>query len=285
MTVTKCHQLSAPINNCQEMLDSLFGGEIQCHAPISPPGSVGVTAENSKPREYNPELARQLLAEAGYDPTNEININSRPGSSIRGPEILEAVITYWRDVGVNSNLNSWSDLAKAREIQLSGCGVYSEEPGYEEALDCAERGPAGPYFSSSHVYEIATSDEILDFQRQGNLRMGCFSRSSRVCFPDLQKNRDGLGYSSRTGADQADDRDWGHCLLLQFPFCCGLMVGCSGEVREMEARECSCRSEFQVAEESEALVQQVVTQLRPHFRRQAAHQHAADYLRGLIADV
>src|ERR671919_752982 len=63
------------------------------------------------------------------------------------------------------------------------------------------------------------------------------------------------------------------------------MLGCSGEVREMEARECSCRSEFQVAEESEALVQQVVTQLRPHFRRQAAHQHAADYLRGLIADV
>jgi hypothetical protein len=53
----------------------------------------------------------------------------------------------------------------------------------------------------------------------------------------------------------------------------------------MESRECSYRSEFQVAEESEALVQQVVTQLRPHFRRQAAHQHAADYLRGLIADV
>jgi SRSO17 transposase len=63
------------------------------------------------------------------------------------------------------------------------------------------------------------------------------------------------------------------------------MVGCSGEVRKMEARECSCRSEFQVAEECEALVQQVLTQLRPHFRRQAAHQHASDYLRGLIADV
>jgi hypothetical protein len=28
-----------------------------------------------------------------------------------------------------------------------------------------------------------------------------------------------------------------------------------------------------------------LTQLRPHFRRQAAHQHASDYLRGLIADV
>jgi SRSO17 transposase len=51
----------------------------------------------------------------------------------------------------------------------------------------------------------------------------------------------------------------------------------------METTECFCGSEFQVAEESEALVQQALTQLRPHFRRREAHQHAADYLRGLIA--
>jgi ABC-type transport system substrate-binding protein len=173
--------------DCEEMLNSLFGGQIQCHGSISPPGSVGVTAENSRPREYNPELARQLLEEAGYDPANAIDINSRPGSNIRGLEILEAVVTYWRDVGVTSNLNSWSDLAKARDIQLSGCGVYTDEPGYREALDCVERGPAAPHSATSHVYEIATSDEILDFQRQGNLRMGCFSRSSRVCYPELQQ--------------------------------------------------------------------------------------------------
>lgn len=53
----------------------------------------------------------------------------------------------------------------------------------------------------------------------------------------------------------------------------------------MEVKECSCRSEFQVAEESEALIQQALAQLRPHFRREAAHRHAADYLRGLLADV
>jgi peptide/nickel transport system substrate-binding protein len=173
--------------DCQGLMDSLFSGQIQCHASISPPGSVGVTSENSRPREYNPDLARQLLAEAGYDPANAIDINSRPGSNIRGLEILEAVITYWREVGVTSNLNAWGDLAKAREIQLSGCGVYTNEPGYREALDCSARGPASPYFTSSHAYEIATSDEILDFQRQGNLRSGCFSRSSRVCFRELQE--------------------------------------------------------------------------------------------------
>ncbi len=53
----------------------------------------------------------------------------------------------------------------------------------------------------------------------------------------------------------------------------------------MEAAECLCVNETQMAEESAALVQDAITGLRPHFRRQAAHQHAADYLLGLIADV
>jgi hypothetical protein len=40
-----------------------------------------------------------------------------------------------------------------------------------------------------------------------------------------------------------------------------------------------------VAEESDALVQESMIRLRPHFRRREAHQHAAAYLRGLIADL
>jgi SRSO17 transposase len=53
----------------------------------------------------------------------------------------------------------------------------------------------------------------------------------------------------------------------------------------MKSTPCSCTSEFQVAKESEELVQETMNRLRPHFRRQKAHQHAADYLRGLIAEV
>jgi ABC-type transport system substrate-binding protein len=123
--------------DCQGLLDSLFEGRIPCHAAIAPSKSVGITEENSAPREYNPELARQLLAEAGYDPANAIDVNTRPGSNIRGLELMEAVVTYWREVGVTSNLNAWSDLGKARDIQLSGCGQFTDEPGYKENLDCA----------------------------------------------------------------------------------------------------------------------------------------------------
>ena len=230
----KVRQALAHAIDCEALLDSLFDGQIECHASISPPGSVGVTAENSKPREYNPELSRQLLAEAGYDPDNAINLNSRPGSNIRGPEILEAVVASWREVGVTSNLNSWGDLAKAREIQLSGCGVYSNEPGYREALDCVERGPSGPYFASSHVYEIATSDEILDMQRQSNLRMGCFSRSSRVCYRDLQEK---IEAASATSAGPERTRlmtelaDIGYAEVYHFPlFAVKLVYGLSADV-------------------------------------------------------
>jgi peptide/nickel transport system substrate-binding protein len=176
--------------DCQGLLDSLFQGQVKCHAAIAPRASVGITAENSKPRAYDPDLAKRLLKEAGYDPKNEINVNSRPGSNVRGLEILEAVVSYWRAAGVTSKLNSWGDLAKARDVQLSGCGQFGQDAVFKEKLDCAQRSPPGPYFASSHAYEVATSDEILDMQRQGTARMSCFGRSSRVCYTELQKKID-----------------------------------------------------------------------------------------------
>ena len=149
-------------------------------------GTVGINDANSQVRQYDPGLARQLLAEAGYDPANEININTRPGSNIRGMALMESTVTFWREVGVNANLNVWSDLGKAREVQSSGCGRFDNEPGYQEAMDCAERDPPGPYFQSSHAYEVATSNEILDMQRFNNFRLSCFSLHSRVCDQELE---------------------------------------------------------------------------------------------------
>ena len=80
--------------DCQTMLDSFFGGRIPCHNAISMNGTVGITAENSKWREYDPELARQLLAEAGYDPVLarrwrhcQPQLPRRPGCGPGSPEL------------------------------------------------------------------------------------------------------------------------------------------------------------------------------------------------------
>ena len=186
----KVRQALAQAINCEEMIQSFFGDRVECHAAVSMMGTVGITEENSKVREYNPARSRELLAEAGYDTANAIDINSRPGSNIFGLEILEAVITSWREVGVTSNLNSWGDLGKARDVQNSGCGKFSNHEGYREAMDCAGREPPEPYFASSHAYEIATSNEILDMQRFNNSRLSCFSRSSRVCIPEYEAQKE-----------------------------------------------------------------------------------------------
>jgi SRSO17 transposase len=53
----------------------------------------------------------------------------------------------------------------------------------------------------------------------------------------------------------------------------------------MPAAGCSCVSEVRVAADGAASVEAAVALLRPHVRRPEARRHAADYLRGLIADV
>jgi SRSO17 transposase len=53
----------------------------------------------------------------------------------------------------------------------------------------------------------------------------------------------------------------------------------------MVAVDCGCEREAQVAAGCAEDVEGVVARLRPRFRRPEAHRHAADYLRGLIADV
>ncbi|WP_169310851.1 ABC transporter substrate-binding protein [Cereibacter changlensis] len=63
---------------------------------------------------YNPDHARALLKEAGYEDGFDLEVwSSRAGTK----EILEAVVSMWRDVGVRANLRfvESSALTKARD--------------------------------------------------------------------------------------------------------------------------------------------------------------------------
>jgi ABC-type transport system substrate-binding protein len=90
---------------------------------------------------------------------------------------MEAVITMWRDVGVNARLQVLEE-SKAREARRSGCGNYAPN-----AQDCMNQPPPGPWGASTHYYESGTSNESLDFQRQALLRNSCGNVNSRVCDP------------------------------------------------------------------------------------------------------
>ena len=147
----------------------------ECWGNVSQEGTVGINESNSAPYGYDPNRARELLAEAGYDPANEVRINSRQGRVFRDVELWESVISMWREVGVNASLQIL-EPGKAREVRRSGCGSFGED-----ANKCEEFDPPGPLFASSHYYETATSNEALDMQRQLLLRNSCGNVNSRVC--------------------------------------------------------------------------------------------------------
>ena len=91
--------------NRQEIVDTLLSGYGQA---LNLRDWMGHEAK-ADPRwvhAYDPEMAKQLLAEAGYGPGNEFTITLVP--AIRGApaevEACEAVAGYWEAVGINVDL-------------------------------------------------------------------------------------------------------------------------------------------------------------------------------------
>ena len=85
---------------------------------------------------FDPEQAKQLLAEAGYPNGFELEVvaSKKPGLS-EGPEISETIAQYWRDIGVNVDLReieyaemlsmgrTW-DLQRHARLEMHGFFSY-----------------------------------------------------------------------------------------------------------------------------------------------------------------
>ena len=178
--------------DCEALMEALYDGLQKCFGNISAVGTVGITPENSAGYPYDPVMSKQLLDEAGYDPDNEIIIFARANRVYRDVELNEAVVNFWRAVGVNANLQVVeSSIHGATGRSNCGHGRTREDFANAEGANlhekCRNLGPGEPNFSSMHLTGPATSTESLDYSRQAILRNSCYSRSSRVCFEDLEE--------------------------------------------------------------------------------------------------
>lgn len=93
----------------QTIIDELFHGEATVASSDTP-----VPAWSSvEPYPYDPDKARELLAEAGYENGFDITIRTfttAPGAEL--PLMAEAVALYWQDIGVNASIEpvDWPSL-------------------------------------------------------------------------------------------------------------------------------------------------------------------------------
>ena len=178
--------------DCQTLMKQIFDNLLECYGNIAQPGTVGITPENSADYGYDPDRARQLLAEANYDPANEIVVNMRSQRIPKDVEYAEAVIAQWAEVGINGRQNVIESAVRSG-ISRQNCGHKRTRSDFEAAAGalledkCRTLGPGEPGFASMQMTESATSTESLDFSRQGILRNSCFSRSSGVCEEELEK--------------------------------------------------------------------------------------------------
>jgi ABC-type transport system substrate-binding protein len=183
--------------NCQEMIDALYGGHSVCRGNIIWPGVLGATERNTAPYEYNPELARQLLAEADYNYDTVIRVWSRGTRIPKNVEVLEAFESYLEEVGFNVDLRIletqvWRDRRECRAgravadlLQERGRKVDATEATLEEmqAAMAAAKARGSASCATAELIDDAPSNETLDFGRQTVAYMSCTRGRSAFCDP------------------------------------------------------------------------------------------------------
>ena len=179
--------------NCQEMVEVLYSGLTTCRGNIIWPGVIGASERNTAPYEYNPELSRQLLAEANYNPENVIAIMGRATRIPKQVEVYEAMQAYMADVGMNVEIElveasvrterTSCGIGKAvnEVLEASGKDPNVVKPTREDFQAAIAKGGANcPY---GDLIENEPSNETLDFGRQANFYMSCVFPRSLVCDP------------------------------------------------------------------------------------------------------
>jgi peptide/nickel transport system substrate-binding protein len=180
----KVRQALAHAVDCETMLEALYQGTYECWGSWAPEGTLGLTAHNTAPYAYDPDLSRELLQEAGYDSDNEIVLFVFAGRFFLNTEVAEATVNYWREVGINARVEV-QEFAKWLDIALTGCmrAVLEFAPERVDNPDCRDLPPGPPTFASSQVYQLNPSNEQLDFSRSAR-SISCSDPNSRVCDPE-----------------------------------------------------------------------------------------------------
>lgn len=159
--------LNLAVNKNAIVNSILQGSASASSAPVSP-GVFGFVPAG--PYEYNPERARELLAEAGYPDGFEVNLYHPTGRYLLDATIAEAVQAQLAEVGVTANLQTleWSSYLAAlrvapeeaqHDMYMLGWGTVTLDADYGlfPLMHSSQSAPTGwnvSYFVNDQVDEL-----------------------------------------------------------------------------------------------------------------------------------
>jgi peptide/nickel transport system substrate-binding protein len=153
--------------DCQSLAESLYDGQAECRGAPFSPGTVGSRPDIQKPYPYDPQKARDLLAEANYAqqwPNYEIKVSGRQGRFPRDVELAEAIVGYWNAVGFKAT-------AEILDHSLFSNLLYSGD----------KPEGAGDILLAPH------GNEIGEGGRTASQWLNCDRNLSTVCQDDVQQ--------------------------------------------------------------------------------------------------
>ncbi len=147
----------------QAIIDSLFGGRAQLATGLMTSSNLGYDP-SVEPFPFDPDRARELLAEAGYPDGFEIGFAAPAGAYTNFEQVAEAVQGYLAEVGIVTELDiiesgRFWDLEAEKQLPPLFGDSWSERSG--ESLPRL-RGALGGWDASFSAWSDPVIDDLLD---------------------------------------------------------------------------------------------------------------------------
>ncbi len=154
----------------QAIVDFVLGGAGRVSDAAIAPGVFGYTPVGTY--EYDPELARELLAEAGFPDGLDITLHSPTGRYMQDIQVAEAVQSYLAEVGVRAEIVSleWAsylaEIGRPAEESVSQLGLM----GWGVSTGDADQGlfnvlhgsQVVPFGSNRSLWDFEAFNDLLD---------------------------------------------------------------------------------------------------------------------------